>query len=116
MYTLEEMLMPDEVLFGNTNAVFPRSFVFLTPQNHFPIIGLAGACQQPVVSRHTPPPRPACAARHWLTLCAGMALLFDGFNDYLRIAHEEIAFPSQVLFMTTLNCQRFANLAQFTCF
>ena len=47
---------------------------------------------------------------------AGMALLFDGFNDYLRIAHEEIAFPSQVLFMTTFGRQRFANPAQFTCF
>ena len=26
-----------------------------------------------------------------------MALSFDGFNDYLRIAHEELVFPSQVL-------------------
>jgi hypothetical protein len=104
MYTLEEMLMPDEVLLGNTNAILPISFVFLNPQNHFPIIGLAGA-------HGTQPPRAACVTviRHWLTLCAGMALLFDGFNDYLRIAHEEIAFPSQVLRVAMLRRQRFCK-------
>jgi hypothetical protein len=43
MYTLEEMLMPDEVLFGNFNNNPALSYVFLNPKNHFPIIGLAGS-------------------------------------------------------------------------
>ncbi len=43
MYTLEEMLMPDEIPFGNFNSISPRSHIFLNPQNHFPIIGLAGS-------------------------------------------------------------------------
>jgi hypothetical protein len=47
MYTLEEMLMPDEIPFGNINTIPPRSFVFLTPQNHYPIIGLAGSLLAP---------------------------------------------------------------------
>jgi hypothetical protein len=29
-----------------------------------------------------------------------MALLFDGFNDYLRIEHNEVVFPNQVLFIS----------------
>jgi hypothetical protein len=87
MYTLEEMLMPDEILLGNFNSIFLRSHVFLNPQNHFPIIGLAGVTQQcfSVVS-----------SLLLQTLFAGMSLSFDGFNDYLRIAHEELVFPSQV--------------------
>lgn len=43
MYTLEEILMPDEIPFGNFNANPSLSYVFLNPKNHFPIIGLAGA-------------------------------------------------------------------------
>jgi hypothetical protein len=43
MFNLEEMLMPDEVLLGNFNALASLCHVFLNPQNHFPIIGLAGA-------------------------------------------------------------------------
>jgi hypothetical protein len=88
MYTLEEMLMPDEILLGNFNSIFLRSHVFLNPLNHYPIIGLAGATQQyfDIVS-----------SLLLETLFAGMSLSFDGFNDYLRIAHDELVFPSQVL-------------------
>lgn len=79
--------MPDEILLGNFNSIFLRSHVFLNPQNHFPIIGLAGVTQQcfSVVS-----------SLLLQILFAGMSLSFDGFNDYLRIAHEELVFPSQV--------------------
>ena len=31
-----------------------------------------------------------------MTLDTGMALSFDGYNGYLRIAHDELVFPSQV--------------------
>ena len=87
MYTLEEMLMPDEILLGNFNSIFPRSHVFLNPQNHYPIIGLAGSTKQ----------RFDIVSSLLLETCfAGMSLSFDGFNDYLRIAHEELVFPSQV--------------------
>jgi hypothetical protein len=87
------MLMPEEVPLGNFNSIFPRSHVFLNPQNHYPIIGLAG------------PASPRAAAQSFLakilllleTRFAGMALSFDGYNDYLRIAHDELSFPSQVL-------------------
>jgi hypothetical protein len=42
MYNLEEMLMPDEIPLGNFNSISPQSHIFLNPQNHYPIIGLAG--------------------------------------------------------------------------
>ena len=50
MYNLEEMLMPDEIPLGNFNSVSPQSHIFLNPQNHFPIIGLAGSMRPQKVS------------------------------------------------------------------
>jgi hypothetical protein len=47
-----------------------------------------------------------------------MALLFDGFNDYLRIAHDEIVFPNQVCGLgrlSTLHVQ-FTSSAYSWCF
>ena len=84
--------MPDEIPFGNFNSIFTRSHIFLNPQNHFPIIGLAGSV--PLEHSVLLP-----SARGFLTVFAGMALSFDGLNDYLRIAHDELFFPSQVLFL-----------------
>jgi hypothetical protein len=50
MYNLEEMLMPDEIPFGNFNSILPQSHIFLNPQNHYPIIGLAGSMRPQKVS------------------------------------------------------------------